>query len=301
MSWGANEGAGCRLKDPRLQERLKVIVERLGAKPTASIPAACHGWGQTQATDRFLSNERIEAEGILAGQSQATLKRIEAEAVAVVGQDPTLLAYIKAVVGEGVGTLRETIRGDHLLPPRVAFTPAGENLGGRTPQCWQRPEEPVGHLRARRPSEGKESYRWVLGYAVACEVQRRCPQTQVVRVADRAGAIPEGCLGAAERAEAGQAAFGIRAKGNRRVAAQPPDTYLGAALGEAPARGWATVAVSEQAGRTARPARLTGRTRAVPFNRGRRRGGPLPPVRCRPSLAKRTRRLTATSPGRGWC
>jgi hypothetical protein len=50
MSWVAHEVAGCQLKDQRLKQRLEVIVERLGARPTASIPAACHGWGETQAT-----------------------------------------------------------------------------------------------------------------------------------------------------------------------------------------------------------------------------------------------------------
>ena len=60
MSWVANEVAGCRLKDQRLTAALAVIVERLGAKPTASIPAACQSWGETQATYRFLSNERIK-------------------------------------------------------------------------------------------------------------------------------------------------------------------------------------------------------------------------------------------------
>jgi transposase-like protein len=36
MSWIANEGAGCRLKDQRLKPRLERIVERLSAKPPAS-------------------------------------------------------------------------------------------------------------------------------------------------------------------------------------------------------------------------------------------------------------------------
>ncbi len=50
MSWVANEVAGCRLKDQRLKPRLERILERLSAKPTASIPAACQGWGERQAT-----------------------------------------------------------------------------------------------------------------------------------------------------------------------------------------------------------------------------------------------------------
>lgn len=278
MSWVANEVAGCRLKDQRLQQRLAVIVERLGAKPTASIPAACRGWGETQATYRFLSNERVEAGEILEGHNQATVKRIAAEPVVLIVQDTTFLEYIKDVVGKGLGTLRETSREEHLLHPSVAFTPARVNLGVLTHRFWQRPEEPVGHLRAQRPIEEKESYRWVLGYDTACEVQRQCSETLVVSVADREGDIHEWFLAAAERDEEEQAAFVIRAKYNRRVAAQPQDTYLWEALEAAPVLGQTTIEVSAHARRAARQACLTVRAHAVTFNRGRRRGGHLPPV-----------------------
>jgi len=278
MSWVANEVAGCRLKDQRLTQRLAVIVERLAAKPTASIPAACHGWGETQATYRFLSNARVEAEEILEGHSAATVQRIATEPVVLLVQDTTFLEYIKDLVSKGMGTLRETSRDEHLLHPSVAFTPTRVNLGVLHHQFWQRPEEPVGHLRAQRPIEEKESYRWLVGYEVACAVQRRCPETLVVSVADREGDIHEWFLDAAERAEEEQAAFVIRAKCNRRVKEQPHDTYLWEALSAAPVLGHTTVKVSEQVGRTARHARLTVRTRTVTFNRGRRRGGNLPPV-----------------------
>jgi len=279
MSWVANEVAGCRLKDQRLTQRLAVIVERLGAKPTASIPAACRGWGETQATYRFLSNERITAEEILEGHGQATVKRIAAEPVVLIVQDTTFLEYLKDGVGKGLGTLRETSREEHLLHPSVVFTPARVNLGVLTHRFWQRPEEPVGPLRAQRPIEEKESPRWVLGYDTACEVQRRCPETLVVSVADREGDIHEWFLAAAERAEEEQAAFVIRAKCNRRVAAHPQDTYLWEALRTAPVLGRTTIEVAAQARRAARQACLTVRARAVIFNRGRRRGGNLPPVR----------------------
>jgi hypothetical protein len=279
MSWVANEVAGCRLKDQRLTQRLGVIVERLGAKPTASIPAACQDWGETQATYRFLSNERMKAEEILEGHSQATVQRIAAEPVVLIVQDTTFLEYIKDVVGKGMGTLRETSREEHLLHPSVAFTPTRVNLGVLTHRFWQRPEEPVGHLRAQRPIEEKESYRWVLGYDTACEVQRQCPETLVVSVADREGDIHEWFLAAAERDEEERAAFVIRAKCNRRVAAQPQDTYLWEALRAAPVLGRTIIEVAAQARRAARQACLTVRTQAVTFNRGRRRGGNLPPVR----------------------
>jgi transposase Tn5 family protein len=182
-------------------------------------------------------------------------------------------------VRKGVGTLRETSRDEHLLHPSVAFTPARVNLGVLTHQFWQRPEEPVGHLRAQRPLEEKESYRWVLGYEVACEVQRCCPETLVVSVADREGDIHEWFLAAAECDEERRAAFVIRAKCNRRVAAHPQDTYLWEALEAAPVLGQTSVEVVAHAGRAGRQARLTVRAYAATFSRGRRRGGNLPPVR----------------------
>src|SRR5262249_9310018 len=268
MSWVANEVVGCRLKDQRLKPRLERILERLGTKPTASIPAAWQSWGETQATYRFLSNERVEAEEILEGHRQATIKRIAEEPVVLIVQDTTFLEYIKDLVGKGVGTLRETSRDEHLLHPSVAFTPARVNLGVLHHQFWQRPEEPVGHLRAQRPIEEKESYRWLVGYAVACGVQRRCPETLVVSVADREGDIHEWFLDAAERTQKEQGVFVIRAKCNRRVAAQPCDTYLWEALSAAPVLGQTSVEVSEQVGRTARQAHLTVRARPVTFNRG---------------------------------
>jgi hypothetical protein len=114
---------------------------------------------------------------------------------------------------------------------------------------------------------------------MACAVQRRCPETLVVSVADREGDIHEWFLDAAERDEEERAAFVIRAKCNRRIAAQPQDTYLWEALKAAPVLGQTTIEVVAQAKRAARQACLTVRALAVTFNRGRRRGGHLPPVR----------------------
>ena len=112
-------------------------------------------------------------------------------------------------------------------------------------------------------THNKESYRWVLGYDTACEVQRQCPETLVVSVADREGDIHEWFLAAAERDEEERAAFVIRAKCNRRVAAQPQDTYLWEALRAAPVLGRTIIEVAAQARRAARQACLTVRTQAV--------------------------------------
>ena len=40
-NWAAREMAGANLGDQRLNRRAAGLLERLGAKPTVSIPAAC--------------------------------------------------------------------------------------------------------------------------------------------------------------------------------------------------------------------------------------------------------------------
>lgn len=73
MTWAAEEFATVELGDKRLNSRLVKLAEQLAAKPTASIPGACGGWGDTAAAYRMLDNERcdwreiIEAHGRCAG------------------------------------------------------------------------------------------------------------------------------------------------------------------------------------------------------------------------------------------
>jgi len=66
--------------------------------------------------------------------------------------------------------------------------------------------------------------RWVLGYRVAREVQRRCPETVVVSGADHEGESHVWFLDAAQCAEEERAAFVIRGTRNRRVEAEPQET-----------------------------------------------------------------------------
>ena len=191
------------MADERLKSRLGVLLERLGGRATQSIPAACRGWAETQAAYRFLSNDKVGARDILDGHSRATLERISREPVVLLVQDTTFLEYVRDEGKHGYGTLRKARRDEYLLHPSVAFTQARTNLGTLGAYFWQRPEEPVGHLRSQRPLEEKESQRWLLSYELACQTRRLCPQTRVVSVADREGDIHEWFLDAAQRVEAG--------------------------------------------------------------------------------------------------
>jgi hypothetical protein len=133
------------------------LLERLSAQAGSSIPRACHGWAETLAAYRFLDNPRVGLKEILSGHPPATLERLQAQEVVLLGQDTTFLNYGTLGPKKGVGTVKDKLREESLLPLTVAFTPARVNLGVFGLRMWQRPDEPVAHERARKPIAEKES------------------------------------------------------------------------------------------------------------------------------------------------
>jgi hypothetical protein len=158
--WIDTELAENQLHDRRHAKRLANLLERLSAQALSSIPRACQGWAETVAAYRFLANPRVGLKEILAGHQHATLERLQAQEVVLLGQDTTFLNYGPLRPKTGVGTVKERTREEYRLPLTVAFTPARVNLGVLGLRIWQRPDEPVAHERARKPIEEKESYRW---------------------------------------------------------------------------------------------------------------------------------------------
>lgn len=93
MSWAADELAGVDLGDGRLNKRVVKLLERFAAQPTASIPGACGDWAETQAAYRFLANEEVSWEGILAPHWASAPARLRAHAVVLCIQDTTELNF----------------------------------------------------------------------------------------------------------------------------------------------------------------------------------------------------------------
>jgi hypothetical protein len=280
MSWAQVEANSTSLPDARLKGRLEKVLTQLSSKPTQSIPAACGNWQDAKAAYRFFDNDRVNAADILDGHTRATLERISRESVVLLLQDTTFLSYEKDVKGHQFGTLRIQSREEYLLHPSVAFTADRVNLGVLGHHFWQRPEKPVGHERHKKAIEEKESYRWLLGYEMACAVQSRYPETLVVNIADREGDIHEWFLAGEFDAEgADRAGYVIRAKCDRRVSTgSGKHSYLWKELEAAPVLGTTEVEISRRPGRRARVAKLSVRGKTVTFNRARRVGGQLPPA-----------------------
>jgi hypothetical protein len=93
-SWVDRELAECDFKDERLRKRFRMLLEQLSDGTGESIPMACQDWANTKAAYRFLSNERVSEEGILAGHFQSTHERFAAtDEMALVLHDTTEFSY----------------------------------------------------------------------------------------------------------------------------------------------------------------------------------------------------------------
>ena len=68
-------------------------MERLSSKPTASQPQACRGWGETIAAYRFLGNDEVAWEAILAPHWEQTEQRMAAHPIVLCLQDTTELDF----------------------------------------------------------------------------------------------------------------------------------------------------------------------------------------------------------------
>lgn len=176
---------GIDLGDKRLNDRARLLIERLGANPAASINSSCQGWSETKAAYAFFDNEKVDPQKILQPHREATIHRIGDEEVALIVQDTTELDYSNHPTKDS-GVLDAEYRYGLYDHSHVAFTPAGLCLGVVDAAFFSRTPDSLGKTRERTndPIESKESFRWLKGYRLACELAAACPDTRIVSVAD---------------------------------------------------------------------------------------------------------------------
>jgi hypothetical protein len=194
------------------------ILERLGDKPTPSIPVAHRGWAETQAAYRFFSNETVSPEAVLAPHVEATLERAREQAVVLCVADTTELDFTGKNDIIGLGPLSYEAQRGMYLHATLAVTPERLSLGVLGSLIWAR--DPAGYGRSQeqssRPIEEKESIRWLEGYREVCHYARKlATTTQLVYVADRESDIYEIF---AEAAHEHSADFLIRSQHDRNLA-----------------------------------------------------------------------------------
>jgi hypothetical protein len=237
QTWVHEETAAADLGDERLNERFRVVLDRMSQKPSLKFPAACNGRAEIAAAYRFLNNARVDADKVLAPHREATMRRIREQAVVIVAQDTTETEVTRRHERmEGAGPLNDAARlgfYDHVL---LAITPDKLPLGVVHAYIWARDAEDfqksAAEKRAERRAkdiEDKESVRWLNGYRQACRVAQEAPATTVVSVADSEGDIYECFLEGQPAADTRKAEWIVRACQNRQLA-KAAEADPGAAL-----------------------------------------------------------------------
>jgi hypothetical protein len=156
--WTEQEFAGLDLGEARLNKRARTLMERFAAKPTSSIPEACDNWSETYAAYRFLGNDEVSWEGILALHWQRTQERMREHPVVLCIQDTTELDF-NGQEADGLGPLNYEARRGTYLHPTYAVTLGREPLGVLDAWMWAREMRDADGVRHGQ----KESARWIEG------------------------------------------------------------------------------------------------------------------------------------------
>lgn len=209
------------LGDKRLNVRAKSLISTLAADPKCSINAACGGWDETQAAYRFFDNPNVTPEKILRAHADATRRRIQLEDVVLVVQDTTELDFTKHAPQDAKCLNKVSRKGlyDH---SHIAFTPEKLCLGVLDAKLFDRTADSLGKSREREsdPIESKESYRWLEGYRLGCDLAGEFPDKQIISVADRECDIYDVFVEAQQHDT--PADFVIRARVQRSIAQRDP-------------------------------------------------------------------------------
>lgn len=229
--WIETELQTSDFEDVRLDERFKIVLDRLSQKPSVSIPAACRGWTETVAAYRFFDNPSVQQQDVLAPHQDATLDRIAEQDVVLLIQDTTEIDVTRP--GEemdGAGPLNDESRVGFFNHTMLAVTPERIPLGVVEADIWARDWEEFREnqtdkqakerKRKQQPIEDKESFRWLQGYRRGCEVADEVPDTKMVVVSDSEGDIFE-CFAEAEpEAEEKKAEWIVRACQDRSLSSE---------------------------------------------------------------------------------
>ena len=258
MTWAAEEFATVELGDKRLNARLVKLAGQLAAKPTASIPAACGGWGDTAAAYRMLDNERCDWREIIQAHGRCALQRMAALPVVLCLHDTTELDFNGQSI-QGLGPLSYEAQRGMYLHPTYAVSTDREPLGVLDAWMW---------ARQPRDADGErggicESTRWIESYERLAERAADLPETRLVQVGDRESDILE----LMQRAQAlgWPVDLLVRSQHNRRL---PDGTRLWDEVQGSQPVGEIEFTMGARAGRRARAVRQELRIRRVTIDQG---------------------------------
>jgi len=209
------EYEGAELGDRRLNARLQTIAEALEAKPDAGFPNAMTE-AELEAFYRFLSNDRVDADRVLAPHVEATVGRCAGRDTVLCVQDTTVFKF--GTPREGLGEYAGQTLFGHIV---MAVGLDGVALGVVGLSPWARGNDTVRQrrLRGEKIPHGADGWpneqdRWMSTVAQTEEVFEDGPS--LIHVMD-SEADDYTIL---RKLVSGPHRFIIRAGGNRRLQVQ---------------------------------------------------------------------------------
>lgn len=190
-SWAEIEFGDAHLGDARRTARLVQLASALGARPSASLPAAAPDAATLKAAYRFFDNDAILPGALLESHVAATVARMQAVPLVLAVQDTTLLDWTDHPATTELGPLASARHQGLLVHSTLALTAERVPLGVLAQQVWARDAAHFGQQvdhKARAVAD-KESQKWLTSLAAVNAARRQCPETHFVSVADREGDV----------------------------------------------------------------------------------------------------------------
>jgi hypothetical protein len=181
------EFSGIEFGDRRLDKRAVKIVEAIAAAPSDGFPKVMSDDGELEALYRFLNNERVELESVLAPHFRETTRRAEAAGRVLVIHDTTGFSFGGETRRSGLGRMKRA--GEHAAQgfyghfALVASSETGAPLGVAGVIPVFRTEDPVPYPNRKQDRKpDREFKRW--GELVKTTSQR-LQGSQCIHVMDR--------------------------------------------------------------------------------------------------------------------
>lgn len=256
------------------------------------------------AAYRLLNCEDFAPAALIAPHGRATVDRCAGHACVAVCQDTTEFDFTHMKATEGLGPLNDERRRGFFMHAHYVVSEQGLPLGLLGADIMLRDDATFrsAATRKQRPTEEKESQRWVDGYRKAVALARELPQCEVFSVSDREGDIFDVYQAWQEAANGPRAEWIIRANQDRALVnvADGEASKLFAALEAAPILGEIEFDVRARKGtkkvkgstvatfRSARTVRQVIRAKKITPRPPHRKGAKLPVVSFWAVLAEET-------------
>ena len=287
MDWSEREFMKSKFGDKRLTKRCIKLASELGSHPNESIPVSSKGFAETIGAYRFFDNEKVTSDKILSSHKEATLERIQQEEVVLLLQDTTELDYTsKQSKMKGLGVLNIENRKGVYAHPVYAVSEDRIPLGVVSCEFTKRQEIKTDKRSwFKLPIEEKESYRWVLGFEIGCQIAEEARDTQIIVIGDRESDIyeifveagkPQGCD------------FIVRGNHDRRLREEEEGKrkYIKESLESSKPKGILSFKLRDREGRSSRDVELVIYAQTLEPKAPQRKGSKLPNVEINCILAK---------------